>query len=97
MDNPNIGRSLLLDAALKGRRQLFAYLLNLGADTEVRDIRGKGLGDCIRKDYEEQLRDGSHFVKTEFMKNELNQELYKYTLKKPVRDIQYEPRDYGYI
>ena len=94
MDNPNIGRSILLDAAFKGRRQIFAYLLHLGADPDIRDIRGKTLGDYIRKDFEEQLRDGTMFVKTEFMKNQLNQELYKHTLKKPVRGIQYEPREY---
>ena len=87
MDDINIGRTVLLDAAYKGRRSLFEYLLRVGADPEQRCVRGKSLGDYIKMDFEEQLRDGSTFRKTEFVRNQLRQELYKHTLKRPIRDL----------
>ena len=51
----NSGRSILLDAAKKGRIEIFGLLLNLGADPDIRCNRGKTLGDYIREDYEEKF------------------------------------------
>jgi len=69
MDNPSQGRTILLDAAYKGRVELFSYLLTVGANPDTRCIRGKTLSDYIRMDFEETLRDGSHFIKSEYVKN----------------------------
>jgi len=69
MDNPSLGRSILLDSAYKGRVELFHYLLTVGADPDTRCIRGKTLSDYIRMDFEETLRDGQHYIKSEYIKN----------------------------
>ena len=57
MDNPSLGRSILLDAAYKGRVLLFEYLLTIGADPDIRCVRGKTLSDYIRMDFQETLKD----------------------------------------
>ena len=71
MDDVSIGRTVLLDSAYKGRRGLFEYLLRVGADPDQRCVRGRSLGDYIKMDFQEQLRDGTTFQKTEFIKNQL--------------------------
>jgi hypothetical protein len=71
MDTPTIGRSILLDAAYKGRVDLFSYLLITGADLTVTDERGYGLEDYVKMDYEEVLQNNQKFSKTEIIKQQL--------------------------
>ena len=67
-----MGRSILLDAAYKGRVDLFSYLLAVGADPELRCVRGRALSDYIRMDFNETLKNGEEFVKNVFIVNQLN-------------------------
>ena len=67
-----MGRSILLDAAYKGRVDLFSYLLAVGADPEIRCIRGRSLADYIRMDFSEKLKNGEEFIKNTFIINQLN-------------------------
>jgi len=53
IDPENSGRTMLLDAAKRGRKHLFGILLKLGADPDIRCLRGRSLGDYIREDYSE--------------------------------------------
>ena len=69
LDNTLIGRTILLDAAYKGRVDLFSYLLISGADTDVRDVKDFGLDDYIKMDYEEILSNNQKFVKTDMINN----------------------------
>lgn len=55
MDTINIGRTILLDSAYKGRVDLFSYLLITGADLELKCAKEYTLEDYIRMDYEEVL------------------------------------------
>jgi hypothetical protein len=55
MDTPAMGRTILMDAAYKGRVDLFSYLLITGADLTLKCARGHSLEDYIRMDYEEIL------------------------------------------
>ena len=71
MDTPSIGRTILLDAAYKGRVDLFSYLLITGAELSVKDNRGYTATDYINMDYEEVLCDNSKFVKTDIVKQQL--------------------------
>ena len=67
-------------------------MLKLGSDPDIRCVRRKTLGDYIREDHEE-LFEGKitlngvnktrKFLKTDQVKNELNQMLYKHTLTRP--------------
>jgi hypothetical protein len=68
MDTPTIGRTILLDAAYKGRVDLFSYLLITGSDLTIQDSRGVGLEDYIKMDYEEVLSNNQKFVKTDMIK-----------------------------
>ena len=68
MDTPAIGRSILLDAAYKGRVDLFSYLLITGADLSLKDTKGNGLEDYINMDYSEVLSNNQKFVKSEAIK-----------------------------
>ena len=52
-----MGRSILLDAAYKGRVELFGKILSIGADPDLRCVRGKTLGDYIRMDFSERMKD----------------------------------------
>lgn len=61
MDTPTIGRTILLDAAYKGRVDLFSYLLITGANLTVVDERGYNLDDYIKMDYEEVLGNNQKF------------------------------------
>lgn len=80
MDTPSIGRTILLDAAYKGRVDLFSYLLITGADPTVLDHREYGLEDYIKMDFEESLSNSQKFVKTDMIKQQLFNQLHKYTL-----------------
>lgn len=69
-------------------------MLKMGADPDIRCVRGKTLGDYIREDHEEVFNGKvsisssvktKTFIKTDQVKNELNQMLYKHTLTKPLR------------
>jgi ankyrin repeat protein len=53
VDQENGGRTVLLDAAKRGRVDIFGLLLTMGADPDLRCNRGKTLGDYIREDYSE--------------------------------------------
>lgn len=79
MDTPTIGRTILLDAAYKGRVDLFSYLLITGADMNLRDSKGYNIEDYINMDYDEILNDNSKFVKTESIKQQLNNQLQKFS------------------
>jgi hypothetical protein len=68
MDTPTIGRTILADAAYKGRCDIFSYLLITGADVNVKDQRGYSLEDYINMDYEEVLTNDETFVKTDSIK-----------------------------
>lgn len=51
LDDPSVGRSMVLDAAYKGRPGIFKTLLEIGASTEVRCMRGRTLSDYIKMDF----------------------------------------------
>ena len=75
----NASRPVLLDAAKKGRVEIFGILLNNGANPDLRCNRGKTLGDYIREDYEETFdydpkKPGTEkqFIKTDQVKNMLS-------------------------
>lgn len=87
LDDPQQGRTALLDAAYKGRVDLFSYLLAVGADPDARCVRGKSLSDHIKMDFSETLKNKEYFVKNSFITNQLNKMLYKYTLTQPMRSI----------
>ena len=82
-----MGRSILLDSAFKGRVELFSFLLQTGADPDIRCIRGRSLSDYIKMDFSESLSNGEFFVKTQFIINQLNKMLYKFTLTTPMRGL----------
>ena len=71
MDTPADGRTILLDAAYKGRVDLFSYLLITGSELNVKDKQGNTVTDCINMDYEENLSDNTKFVKTDVVKQQL--------------------------
>lgn len=79
MDTPTMGRTILLDAAYKGRVDLFSYLLITGADMSIRDSKGMSVEDYIGMDYEEILTDNSKFIKSESIKEQLYNQLYKFS------------------
>ncbi|CDW86950.1 ankyrin repeat protein [Stylonychia lemnae] len=74
-----LGKTMLLDAFHKGYVDLVQFLLKHGASTEAKDSRGKTISDYIKTDYQ---------GKTQAIKNELSQLLYKHTLSKPFRNYQ---------
>jgi hypothetical protein len=82
-----MGRTLLLDSAYKGRVELFSFLLQIGADPDIRCIRGRSLADYIKMDFQETMSNNEFFVKTQFLVNQLNKMLYKFTLTQPMRNI----------
>ena len=69
MDTPTIGRTILLDAAYKGRLDLFSYLLITGADMFLKCNKGYSVEEYIGMEYEEILSDNSKFVKTDSIKD----------------------------
>lgn len=80
MDTPAIGRTILLDAAYKGRVDLFSYLLITGADLSLKDTQGNGLEEYISMDYSEVLTNNQKFVKTDMIKQQLLNQLHKYSM-----------------
>jgi len=72
------GKTMLLDAFHKGYIDLVQFLLKHGASIDARDSRGKTVNDYAKTDYN---------GKTQAVKNELGQILYKYTLSKPFRGL----------
>lgn len=57
-----------MDAAYKGRVEIFSYLLITGADYDIKDEKGMGLDEYINMDYEEVLSNNEKYRKTESIK-----------------------------
>lgn len=71
------GKTMLLDAFHRGFVDLVHFLLKNGSSTDAKDYRGKTVNDYIKTDFT---------GKTQQIKNELSQILYKHTLSKPFKN-----------
>ena len=77
------GRTILLDAAMRGHIDLFEFLLMKGANPMARDHIGKTAIEYIKNDYASV----TSAPKTALIKDRMSQILYKYHLSKPFKSM----------
>ena len=65
------GKTMLQDAAYRGREELFKCLLAIGCDSSLECSKGYNLPEYIAFDYQEQLSSGSIFFKSDQTKQNL--------------------------
>lgn len=67
------GRTLLMDAALRGNKRMFSFLLKHGANRDLRCFTGRQVSDYIKMEF---------VGKSKHDKNEMQAMLYKDLLLK---------------
>ena len=47
-----MGKTILMDAAERGDKDMFEFLLKLGANKDSRDMMGRSISDYIKVDFQ---------------------------------------------